>query len=75
MAISNVTQRMCVHFSGNIETLRAVLSHVSADLTVVDSVSDKKSFRLFSAVDIVIDKSVITLEVKFNYHISLWDLA
>jgi len=61
MTIGGVTQCMSVHFSGNIETLRSVLAHVSADIKTLDD-PGHKTFRLFSAIDVVVDDSVLTLE-------------
>ena len=64
MTVSCVTQRMGVHYGGSLQTLHAVLAHVSPDVVVVES--DKKTFRLFSAIDVIVDKSIITLEVSFK---------
>ena len=63
MTVSSVTQRMGIHYSGNVQTLQAVLSHVSPDVEVVDSDKGLKTFRLFSAIDVIVDKTLVTLEV------------
>ena len=61
MTVNNVTQRMGVHYGGSIETLQAVLTHVSPDVVV--SGGDKKMFRLFSAIDVIVERTLVTLEV------------
>ena len=68
MTIGGVTQCMSVHFSGNIETLRSVLAHVSADIKTLDDPGNK-TFRLFSAIDVVVDDSVLTLEVSRQHRL------
>jgi len=60
MTVSSVTQRMSVHYGGSIENLEAVFTHISADVVVTGT--DKKTFRLFSAVDVIVDKDIVTLE-------------
>ena len=59
--MSSVTQRMGVHYGGSIDNLEAVLTHLSPDVVVTGG--DKKTFRLFSAVDVIVDKAIVTLEV------------
>jgi len=61
MTVSSVTQRMGVHYGGSIDNLEAVLTHLSPDVVVTGG--DKKTFRLFSAVDVIVDKAIVTLEV------------
>lgn len=63
MTVSSVTQRMGIHYSGNLQTLQAVLSNVSSDVEVVHNDKGLKSFRLFSVIDVIVDKSLVTLEV------------
>lgn len=63
MTLSSVTQRMGIHYSGNLQTLQAVLAHVSPDLERIDNDKGLKVFRLFSAIDAIVDKSLVTLEV------------
>lgn len=66
MTVSNVTQRLNVHFGASIQTLQSVLSHLSADVEVVDS--DKKTFRIFSAIDVVVSNDkILTLEVYSHF--------
>ncbi|KAK4008839.1 cleavage and polyadenylation specificity factor 73-like [Daphnia magna] len=62
MTVSSVTQRMGIHYSGNLQTLQAVLSNVSSDVEVVHNDKGLKSFRLFSVIDVIVDKSLVTLE-------------
>lgn len=64
MTVSSVTQRMGIHYSGNLQTLQAVLSHVSPDVEVIESDKGLKTFRLFSAIDVIVDKTLVTLEVR-----------
>ena len=70
MTVSSVTQRMSVHYGGSIENLEAVFTHISADVVVTGT--DKKTFRLFSAVDVIVDKDIVTLEVKMSPHFIRW---
>lgn len=63
MTVSSVTQRMGIHYSGNLLTLQAVLSHVSPDVEVVHNDKGLKAFRLFSVIDVIVDKTLVTLEV------------
>lgn len=64
MTVSSVTQRMGVHYGGSVENLEAVLTHLSPDVVVTGG--DKKIFRLFSAVDVIVDNTIVTLEVNFD---------
>lgn len=66
MTVSSVTQKMGVHYSGNIQTLQAVLSHVSPDLVKLETDKGAKAFRLFDAIDVTLDKSLVSLEVSFS---------
>jgi len=63
MTVSSVTQRMGIHYSGNLQTLQAVLSHVSPDVEIIESEKGLKTFRLFSVIDVIVDKTLVTLEV------------
>lgn len=63
MTVSSVTQRMGIHYSGNLQTLQAVLAHVAPDVIRGENDKGLKTFRLFSAVDVIVDKLLVTLEV------------
>ena len=63
MTVSSVTQRMGIHYSGNLQTLQAVLAHVAPDVERGENDKGLKTFRLFSAIDVIVDKSLVTLEV------------
>lgn len=65
MTVSSVTQRMGVHYSGDISTLQAVLAHVSPEVERSENEKGQKTFRLFSAVDVIVDKNLVTLEVIY----------
>ena len=64
MTVSSVTQRMGVHYSGNLVTLQAVLAHVSPDVERTENEKGLKVFRLFSAIDVIVEKNLVTLEVS-----------
>lgn len=64
MTVSSVTQRMGIHYSGNLQTLQAVLTHVSPDVEHDENEKGLKTFRLFSAIDVIVDKTLVTLEVQ-----------
>lgn len=71
MSISSVTQKMGIHYSGNLLTLQAVLSHVAPDVVKLESDKGLKAFRLFSAIDVTVDKNLVTLEVSYleSFHL------
>jgi hypothetical protein len=39
--------------------LQAVMSHVSLDVKVLDSEKGLKTFGLFSAIDVIVDKTLV----------------
>jgi len=64
MTVSSVTQRMGVHYSGNVQMLQSVLGHVSHDVVRTDNEkTGQTTFRIFSAIDAIVDKNLVTLEV------------
>lgn len=72
MTVSSVTQRMGVHYSGNVQMLQSVLGHVSHDVVRTDNEKNgQTTFRIFSAIDAIVDKNLVTLEVSLKRNI-LW---
>lgn len=72
MTVSSVTQRMGVHYSGNVQMLQSVLGHVSHDVVRTDNEkTGQTTFRIFSAIDAIVDKNLVTLEVCLKRNI-LW---
>lgn len=64
MTVSSVTQRMGIHYSGSAETLHAVLAHVAPDLERIENDKGQKIYRVFSAIDVIHDKTLVALEVE-----------
>ena len=63
MTMSSVMQIMGIHYSGDLLTLQAVLAHLSPDVKKEENEKGLKTFRLFSAIDVIVDKTLVTLEV------------
>ena len=59
LTMSTVTQRQSVYFSGTFDFLRFMVAQVSGEVEVVE---ENRVLRAFKAVDIVIEKRMVTLE-------------
>lgn len=59
LTMSTVTQRQSIYFSGSFEFLRFMVAQVSGEVEVVE---DNRVLRAFGAVDLVIERKMVTLE-------------
>jgi cleavage and polyadenylation specificity factor subunit 3 len=62
MTMSTVTQRQSIYYSGSFQLLQYMVSQISGDVHTVESSAEKKIIRAFEAVDIVVEKRMVTLE-------------
>ena len=59
LTMSTVTQRQSIYFSGSFDLLRFMVAQVSGEVEVVE---EGKVLRAFKAIDIVVDRRMVTLE-------------
>merc|ERR1739848_945226 len=59
--MSTVTQRQSIYFSGSFDLLRFMVTQVSGEVEVVEV---NKVLRAFNAVDLVVERRMVTLEWK-----------
>ena len=62
MTTSTVTQRQSVYVSASFELLHFMVSQLSGEVEVVQESGDKKVIRAFGAIDIVLERRMVTLE-------------
>ena len=65
--VSQITQKLAVHYSGSVSTLHFLLLQLAGHVEKMDEV--KSSFRVFDVVDLTVDKNMITVEVSASVSI------
>ncbi|XP_065579344.1 cleavage and polyadenylation specificity factor 73-like isoform X1 [Artemia franciscana] len=60
--VSQITQKLAVHYSGSVSTLHFLLLQLAGHVEKMDEV--KSSFRVFDVIDLTVDKNMITVEWK-----------
>nr|CAH7712380.1 unnamed protein product [Callosobruchus chinensis]CAH7758080.1 unnamed protein product [Callosobruchus chinensis] len=61
LSMSQIMQRQSLHYSGNSNVLRHLISQVAG---LLESIEGDKKMRAFNAVDITIEPKIVILEVK-----------
>jgi len=59
LTMSTVTQRQSIYFSGSFDLLRFMVTQVSGEVEVVE---ENRVLRAFKAVDLVVERRMVTLE-------------
>ena len=59
LTMSTVTQRQSIYFSGSFDFLRFMVAQVSGEVEVVE---ENRVLRAFKAVDLVVERKMVTLE-------------
>ena len=65
LAMSTVTQRQSISYTGTMAMLQYHLGQLSGDVEILDSKEnrDRKALRVFKVVTLTFDPSMVTLEV------------
>ena len=69
LAMSTVTQRLSIRYTGTVALLQYYLNQLSGDLEQTQS-QDKQVLRVFKSVNVIIEPSMVIIEVKLLHHIS-----
>ena len=67
--MSTVTQRLSIRYTGTVALLQYYLNQLSGDLEQTQS-QDKQVLRVFKSVNVIIEPSMVIIEVKLLPHIS-----
>ena len=71
LAMSTVTQRQSIAYSGTLSQLYYYLSQLSGDIENVEQ-SDKKGLQVFKAVTVLHEPGMVTLEVSLTHNSCLF---
>ena len=67
LAMSTITQRQSIAYTGTFPLLRYYLTQLSGDVEEYD-VGEKQALRVFKAVNVVFEGRMVTLEVYHSLH-------
>ena len=62
--MSTVTQRLSIRYTGTVALLQYYLNQLSGDLEQT-STKDKQILRVFKSVNVIIEPSMVVIEVNF----------
>ena len=68
LAMSTVTQRLSIRYTGTVALLQYYLNQLSGDLEQTQS-QDKQVLRVFKSVNVIIEPSMVIIEVKYLWFI------
>jgi len=66
LAMSTVTQRLSVKYTGPLSLLTYYLNQLSGDIERSDSVKDKTVLKVFKSVNVIVENKLVTIEWLSN---------
>ena len=67
LAMSTVTQRLSIRYTGTVSLLQYYLNQLSGDLEQ-SMTGDKHVLRVFKSVSVIVEPKMAVIEVMFLYH-------